>query len=496
MSNVKHRMARSQIQILLDEIGPGRTSLSPTAVGLVTQLQADLAKFEQTWSEMGMRNLLADLVRGVDKLYKILPEKQKPICINVSLNLKKMMAGHAPGRGRYNNALCFGYRVKTAGDNYQGDVADWNDMKTRCDDMIRAIQNAYALADAQGGHNSDPKMLKIFMAPEFFFRGRNGAYDLALVTGTNQQKVDKTSPVIPRREGLIDLMRAEISKPVYKDWLFVLGTAIAATRISSTVCKICSGETKWVKDPTRPGKTKAVCKANPAHAGTKEEAVGAQIDNVAIVMKEGTTYTVTKELVSHIDFVAQSSPRVTDVVRLNSEVLPVHSYAQVSGYNSADHVPSKFQDERMGGSIFTVDGITFGLEVCLDHGAKPSSGSSGRLEHAANIQIQLIPSGGMSIGSMSTVSGGIVFNVDGKTPHVQVVAGGPKADIRYDLVNNGNEFQLAYPRKVAFENIGSVDRLEGAKPLNKWKFLPAAPKVASGPSGSVLMYGPYDIPVI
>lgn len=71
--------------------------------------------------------------------------------------------------------------------------------------------------------------------------------------------------------------------------------------------------------------------------------------------------------------------------------------------------PSKFQDERMGGSIFTIDGIRFGLEICLDH-------INHRLQPGSGIQIQLVPSAGADIGDqakLACVDGGIVFNVDG-----------------------------------------------------------------------------------
>jgi hypothetical protein len=69
------------------------------------------------------------------------------------------------------------------------------------------------------------------------------------------------------------------------------------------------------------------------------------------------------------------------------------------------------------GSIFMLDNITFGLEVCADHGM-------GRLRKATPlggdifVQIQLISSGGMIVfpTSVATLKGGLVSNVDGATP--------------------------------------------------------------------------------
>jgi hypothetical protein len=61
------------------------------------------------------------------------------------------------------------------------------------------------------------------------------------------------------------------------------------------------------------------------------------------------------------------------------------------------------------GCIFAMDGITFGLEVCLDHGV-------GRLRTAQDcngVQIQLIPSWGMKIMPAARVPNAVAFNVDG-----------------------------------------------------------------------------------
>jgi hypothetical protein len=77
-----------------------------------------------------------------------------------------------------------------------------------------------------------------------------------------------------------------------------------------------------------------------------------------------------------------------------------------------------------GGSVFTIDRIAFGLEVCMDHGMgsrlqRYYTGSGGPGTPKAKsgepkVQVQLIPAGGMSIqaGNICTVVDGLVFNVD------------------------------------------------------------------------------------
>jgi len=66
---------------------------------------------------------------------------------------------------------------------------------------------------------------------------------------------------------------------------------------------------------------------------------------------------------------------------------------------------SRFSDERMGGAIFEMDGIRFGLEICLDH-------AQNRLAGASNIQIQLVPSAGMQWQQYAVGPGGLYFGVD------------------------------------------------------------------------------------
>lgn len=62
----------------------------------------------------------------------------------------------------------------------QADQLDQGQRRAR---MEEAIAKAYELY--QSRHGTDPddsKTLKIFMAPEFFYRGINGAYDISLVS--------------------------------------------------------------------------------------------------------------------------------------------------------------------------------------------------------------------------------------------------------------------------------------------------------------------------
>lgn len=127
-------------------------------------------------------------------------------------------------------------------EKYLGDTHAGKDMMTRVDVMKEAIRTAYdmvrqARLDESSGatraarsvaqsvtdslrsaNNSiargvanaidSSSALKIFMAPEFYFRGADGAYPISTVAE------------------IIREMRSETDQDKYRDWLFVFGTAV------------------------------------------------------------------------------------------------------------------------------------------------------------------------------------------------------------------------------------------------------------------------------
>lgn len=85
---------------------------------------------------------------------------------------------------------------------YAGDADHDVDIAARCDAMIEAVQKAKAKS------NPSPEILKIFMAPEFYFRGLEGGYP------------------VERIESIMPKLRVESDKIEYADWIFVFGSAI------------------------------------------------------------------------------------------------------------------------------------------------------------------------------------------------------------------------------------------------------------------------------
>jgi hypothetical protein len=321
------------------------------------------------------------------------------------------------------------------------------------------------------------------MAPEFYFRGKNGGYDFDAVNGTGSEK------------SLIEILREKLDHSDYKDWLFILGTVIVVSKSTKTKCLDCMSEdvVRWVQASST-HTTRAECKVDSKHT-IESIPMGAAVDNVALIVKEKFVHSVTKELVSVVDYKMTSASTRNEVVMKDAKGQP--QVVKVVQYPTAN--PSRvaaeaqkpgtgFEDERMGGAIFTIDGVTFGCEICLDHFATKSKEGSGRLDgHAGGIHVQLIPSGGMGIAKFRTIENGLVFNVDGDTPHV-AAAGLTSAGALQAL--------QAQDGDVYVTKIGSCwEQLEKWVTQHKLTSDPTAPAPAAGPDGPVYQFGPFELPV-
>lgn len=275
----------------------------------------------------------------------------------------------------YRNVQFIGYEIftgpkdpGTSSASYPGQQPNTEDLKTRIQLMEEAIQTAAACK----GINKDSDTLKVFMAPEFYFRGPDGAYDLDLLTG-NDDAPKGTPALIP------DLTNT-VSGSAYSDWLFVFGTGLFRSLDPQTNMY--------------------------------------EIYNVALVQKGGYSspedqlnnrIAVMKEFKSGIDFLQLPPSGLSDAETTHLPAIGDASYTKE--INTPGAQPGGGYN---GGSIFNLDGITFGLEICLDHAKR-------RLVRAAPQtgqlfpQLQLIPSGGMTIESsaVATCKNGLVFNVDG-----------------------------------------------------------------------------------
>jgi hypothetical protein len=101
---------------------------------------------------------------------------------------------------------------------YIGNDDPYIDVQQRLVIMQQAVERAYELAD----HNAD--VLKVFIAPEFFWRGIRGAYVME-----EEDASDPTTcgPICKVLKGL----EAIVADERYENWLFLMGTVIAYEKL-------------------------------------------------------------------------------------------------------------------------------------------------------------------------------------------------------------------------------------------------------------------------
>lgn len=251
------------------------------------------------------------------------------------------------------------------------------DVLGQCWDIeARLAFTADAITKAELSSDRSAGTLKVFMAPEFLYRGAGGAYLHDLIDGWDGQapaEFNLPAPYNGRWRGLFGGLRALVAQPKYEDWIFVFGTALSASFPSAR-----QRDGKFVIDVRQPG----------------------EIYNCALIQRGGAlhgtdNYVSRKHYISPIDFlqwngaVAQHTP---------GTVLPLDPRAVV---------PADVMGVNEGGALFRIPGINdslgkpidFGIEICLDHALSANSANRyGRIRTAGqSVKIQLVPSGGMRL---------------------------------------------------------------------------------------------------
>jgi hypothetical protein len=394
--------------------GPAAAAPSARSAELLA-IDALIGDYPRALSPMSKINFLTQLERAIAAWIAANPNHHFPLsmaelkrCVDRKLALRNTAS-------RYNRVTCIGFKIgcnydkatNTIHPNWQQNTNYWRysdtdrlDMQAKAHDLWNAIVAAHAslatipIAD-------DDRNLKIFMAPEFYFRGRNGAYSPDIV-----------ADIIPFMQTL------GTKDGIYKDWLFVFGTAIAAVQTEETYCPTCNStqNIRFVRNDHDFSRTTPKCTLHPAVLPITDT-WGAEIHNVALIQHGALTHLVAKEYISHIDF--RNSPHTgVPTIRKESDgnylrAIPIQGSRDALHYNGP--VGAIKNDERAGGCIFSIDGLTIGLEVCLDHERGGTVGSYGRAaDYMGTIQILLIPSYGMSIGTgLHCKPNGICFGVDG-----------------------------------------------------------------------------------
>ncbi|MCL6433020.1 MAG: hypothetical protein K6T90_02210 [Leptolyngbyaceae cyanobacterium HOT.MB2.61] len=383
-------------------------------------------------------------------------------------------------------AYCIHTGPKTIGlkQQYLGIAPTSADIAERIKLVRKAIEVARTNSNTK---QSDDETLKIFMMPEFFFRGKEGAYALELITGIQRKSRTwlewlkggflsdlsrLTGYSQPRVEeiGLIGLLQNLVKDQQWKNWIFVFGSIIGSsveTDITDReeVYNLVLVQKGGFGDTPRVGSTfaKVVMKEHVSGMDfikTSESGGGALLERVfhPLTVNQQQLVKHLKDLLALTEEQLRAAPisfteseialwRTSEKARLNDcltpnsspQFLPHFLFGLRSGdayFSALFPLIEKFlkaklgnvkaqelllsirrseeqQKEYDGSSVFEIDGIRFGLEVCLDHGVR-------RLKNSKNlptIDIQLVPSCGAQINEDAIVAKtngyGYIFHCDG-----------------------------------------------------------------------------------
>lgn len=358
------------------------------------------------------------------------------------------------------------------------------------DKRVEMIMNAVQQTVKSGAVDSSPSTLKIFMLPEFTLRGPRGAYD-------------NHPPAID----YFTYFRTELAKCVagaeWQGWLFVVGTFV------ETVGYVRGNDPELDHKAVQREKV-AVALAEAwslagnctAAAGKVQTAMNAFADYcrhaplyevtdrcyVVAGGPPGPNYphglSVQKKFLSNEDFVLNLYGKVVTEDQCAYPVIPeVHGEDKLEAFDDY--------------SIFTIGGIKFGLEICLDH--YNARLRTNRQPASELVQIQLIPSCGMAIQQPSVIAGpgGLVFNCDGQYGGLTTVEG----TLWSSSTVSGAHAQLTQVTTPCADDSPAANAVNAslaeppASPVTTVPIdAPATPKLYAYGPGEVLIFSPLPVP--
>lgn len=206
----------------------------------------------------------------------------------------------------------------------------------------------------------DDNVLKVFVLPEFFFCGQERAHEMRHV------------------DNLLANLQSLVSNSRWKHWVFVFGTVLGSAQAEG--------------DNDTDGYQYCLIQQ------------GCEVNNT---MKDDLVRMVMKEHIFENDFIEaeHNEDSCTLIWERIQHMLP----PEQAGPGMEEQ-----RNHYDGRGIFELAGITFGVEIGLDH-AEGRLRRSPQLEGCREVQIQIMPSCGTEICSdaVTAVEDGWVFNCDG-----------------------------------------------------------------------------------
>ena len=269
----------------------------------------------------------------------------------------------------------------------------------RCEIMKAAIRQAFdavnAANDEQAGKSQSAAgeqatgeqedVLKVFIAPEFYFQGAQSGYPAKYA------------------EDLFKSMQQETDQECYRNWLFVMGTFVAYRDLFDRQA-----------DQVDIFNFSLIHKGGPHLPVPVDAWTG--LKSIAVV----------KIYVSKVDYQLMDTPTES------SEQIEIGGSVKQLNLEDGDIVEMTVGEQTFslqkwfakpggewciggqeGGSHFKIDNIVFGIEVCLDHSMARMA--TYQLKYAADgepcVQVHLIPSAGMTIQKYARAAN-LICNVD------------------------------------------------------------------------------------
>ena len=271
----------------------------------------------------------------------------------------------------YTQIRFVGYAIDTApitnpngSETYLGLPNPKLDIEARCLLMQSAMNLAYAHLPELSPPAPPGSTLTVFLAPEFYLRGTTGAYQMDDV------------------QIALALLQDIAGDPKWDDWVFAFGTIIGSSDLPR----------KWYDFFGWWQKYEVYNFSLFQQGGDQNKGpTGAQV--------------IMKELMSGIDFISG---------RANPGGLLLGSVQHLPASNPSGPGRERSLVAYDGAGIFTADGITWALDICLDH-LQQRLQRSPQLPGEEKVRVQLVPSCGAYIQPTDVISapGGYVFNVDG-----------------------------------------------------------------------------------
>jgi len=323
------------------------------------------------------------------------------------------------------------------------------DVHKRIEILKAAVEKAYqevSAAEAKQQHNgendNDPsETLKVFLAPEFYWRGVNGAY---LFAQEAPEEPSICGPVCM----LLKACEEIVADKRFEDWLFLFGTVIASEKLPTED----SYDFLFYNfAPIYKGYDPAVAANNNNNNNNNNGALGKRFllpkrylsSSDFLSPQRTTNSTLFKQLAEGIPLDHATKKEIKHRSHYNETIFNPHDYER-KRYNADIWTKYKGELNELGYTLIEygwlmIDGLSISIEVCLDHMMRTAlntylgdmtTGRHTRIPSSTNgkgisnvsipsyqAQISLVSSGGMQINpdSLALIDQGVIFLQDGLT---------------------------------------------------------------------------------